>query len=192
MIETLMSAEKTILLLIQNEIRNPVLTSFFVFVTKMGDAGMIWILSGMLLLFPKKTRKIGCMVIISLLGSLLINNLLLKNMAGRIRPYEMIDGLMPLIAKPTDYSFPSGHTASSFAAAVVLYRRLPGQYGIPALVLAVLIGFSRLYLGVHYPSDVLCGMVSGIGISYAAEIIVNQILKHMQGKHDDKKADIQC
>lgn len=85
-------------------------------------------------------------------------------------PYDCIRGLIPLITPPTDYSFPSGHTAASFAVGVLLFRKLPKRYGIPALVLAALIGFSRLYLGVHYPSDVLAGALLGTGISYAAEV----------------------
>ena len=84
--------------------------------------------------------------------------------------YDCIRGLIPLITPPTDYSFPSGHTAASFAVGVLLFRKLPKRYGIPALVLAALIGFSRLYLGVHYPSDVLAGALLGTGISYAAEV----------------------
>lgn len=89
---------------------------------------------------------------------------------ARSRPYDCIRGLIPLITPPTDYSFPSGHTAASFAVGVLLFRKLPKRYGIPALVLAALIGFSRLYLGVHYPSDVLAGALLGTGISYAAEV----------------------
>lgn len=185
MIEAFANAEKMILLFIQEVIRNPALTSFFVVVTKLGDGGMIWILTTVILLLSKKTRKIGCIMTFSLLGSLVINNLFLKNVVGRARPYEMIQDLLPLIKKPKDYAFPSGHTASSFAAAGVLYRKLPKRFGIPALILAVLIALSRLYLGVHYPSDVLCGMISGIGISFAAEIAVNQVSERLGGKKDN-------
>ena len=174
MIEALANTEELILLYIQEEIRKPILTPFFSMVTKLGDSGMIWILIAAILLIPEKTRKIGYMMLLSLFGSLVINNLILKNLVGRARPYEMIQDLLPLIAKPADYAFPSGHTASSFAAAGVLYRKLSKRFGVPALILATLIGFSRLYLGVHYPSDVLCGIISGVGISFAAEIAVNQ------------------
>ena len=96
--------------------------------------------------------------------------MLLKHLIARSRPYDCILGLIPLITPPTDYSFPSGHTAASFAVGALLFRKLPKRYGIPALVLAALIGFSRLYLGVHYPSDVLAGALLGTGISYAAEV----------------------
>ena len=74
----------------------------------------------------------------------------------------MVEGLVPLIRKPTDYSFPSGHTCASFACTLVLYRILPKKYGVPAVLLAALIAFSRLYVGVHYPTDVLGGLAVGI------------------------------
>ena len=177
MIETLVNAENSVLLFIQEVMRNPIMTPIFITVTKFGNFGMIWIVIAVILLFSGKTRKYGYMILLSLLISVVINNLLLKNIVQRTRPYEMLDSLMPLIEHPTDYSFPSGHTASSFAAASILYRKLPRPFGIPALILATLIGFSRLYLGVHYPGDVLCGFISGIGISYLSEYIVNKVFE---------------
>lgn len=107
----------------------------------------------------------------SLVGSVVVNNLFLKNVVARTRPYEVVEGLTRLIEKQSDYSFPSGHTAASFAAAVILFLQLPKKYGIPALILAVLISFSRLYLGVHYPTDVLAGAVSGTLIALAVHWI---------------------
>jgi len=175
MLEIFMNLENNILLFIQESLRSPILTPVFLLITKSGDNGQIWIFISLLLLLNKKTRPIGCMSICALIGSYLINNMILKNLVGRIRPYEAIQGLIPLIPKPGDFSFPSGHTASSFAAAGILYRKLPKRFGIPAVILAGLIGFSRMYLGVHYPTDVLFGMISGIGISYLAEILVNYI-----------------
>lgn len=154
--------EATILLWIQQHLRNPILTPFFQFITMLGNAGFIWILTALLLLAFPKTRKTGFLCSVSLLGSLVINNLLLKNLIGRIRPYEMIQNLSILVSAPGDPSFPSGHTASSFAMATVLFLCCPKKYGVPALILAALISFSRLYLGVHYPTDVLFGLLSGI------------------------------
>jgi undecaprenyl-diphosphatase len=82
--------------------------------------------------------------------------------------------LIPLLIEaPTDYSFPSGHTIASFEAATVLLIRHK-KWGIMAMVLAVLIAFSRLYLYVHYPTDVLSSIVLGIGIAFAANYFVNQ------------------
>ena len=177
MIEALINTEKSILLFIQEVIRSSIMTPFFIVVTKLGNGGTIWIAIAVMLLFSKKKRRYGYMIMLSLLGSLLLNNLLLKNLVGRMRPYEIIGKLIPLIENPTDYAFPSGHTASSFAAAAILYRKLPKRFGVPALILATLIGFSRLYLGVHYPSDVLCGMVSGVGVSYIAEVVINKVFE---------------
>lgn len=186
MIEALMNTEKNILLFIQDVIRSPIMTPFFIVVTKLGNGGAIWIVIAVMLLFSKKKRRYGYMIMLSLLGSLLLNNLLLKNLVGRMRPYEIIGNLIPLIENPIDYAFPSGHTASSFAAAAILYRKLPKRFGVPALILATLIGFSRLYLGVHYPSDVLYGMVSGVVISYIAEVVMNKVFDHWGEKNDNE------
>ena len=113
------------------------------------------------LLFPKKTRRAGLLSLLALLGSLCVTNFLLKNYVARVRPYEVVAGLQCLIAAQPDWSFPSGHASASFASAVVIYKSCPRGIGVPALVLAFAISLSRLYVGVHYPSDVIVGMVIG-------------------------------
>lgn len=165
-----------ILLFLQNTVRNPVLTPLVKEITALGNGAVFWVLVSIVMLVFGKTRKIGITSILALLVSLLINNIILKNLVARVRPYEVIEGLMPLIRRPRDYSFPSGHTGSSFASAWVLYRGLPKRFGIPALVLAGLIGLSRLYLGVHYPTDVLFGVVSGIGSGCIAMLTVKAVI----------------
>lgn len=165
MLQNFISAEETILLWIQNNMRNDVLTPIFVAITSLGNGGLIWIAGAVLMLIPKKTRKIGILTLIALGFSVLIDNIILKNLVARIRPYEVISGLTSLIGAQNDFSFPSGHTGSSFAAAVVMYRGLPKKIGVPVLVFAFLMGFSRLYVGVHYPSDVICGALIGTGIA---------------------------
>ena len=105
---------------------------------------------------------------ISLLLEFLLNNLIIKNLFARIRPYEVIDGLILLVGKAPDYSFPSGHTGSAFALAVVIFMVMDRKYGIIALILASLMGFSRLYVGIHYPSDVLGGVILGVVTSVIA------------------------
>ncbi len=172
MIETLGALEDGILLFIQDSVRCSALTPFFVFVTRLGDRGFIWIMISLLLLLSPKTRKTGCMGLLALLLSLLVNNLFLKNLVERSRPFDVIQALTPLIPGPHDFSFPSGHTASSFAAAGVFFRRLPKRLGAPVIILAALIAVSRLYVGVHYPSDVLFGMLSGLALSFAAQKMI--------------------
>lgn len=161
MLEQLLQLDGTILLWIQENVRNDVLTPIMKFITTTGNKGIIWIAIALILIAIPKTRKAGILVGFSLLGSLLINNIILKNAVARIRPYEVVDGLQLLVRKATDFSFPSGHTGSSFAAAVMMCLALPKRYGIPALIYAFLMGFSRLYVGIHYPTDVLTGAVTG-------------------------------
>lgn len=161
----MVAMEADILLWIQNNIRNEVLTPIFKFITTLGNAGVIWIVLSVGLLIPKKTRRVGVLALVSLVLSALIDNVILKNAVARTRPYDVIEGLTSLVGAQKDYSFPSGHTGSAFAAAVVMFRGLPKKFGIPILVFACLMGLSRLYVGVHYPSDVLGGVLIGTGIA---------------------------
>ena len=153
--------EGNVLLFLQEFVRNPLLNMFFIFVTGLGDKGFIWILAAILLLLRKKHRKKGVTVLLALGIGFVITNLLLKNIVARPRPYTILTELEILIPKPSDYSFPSGHTCSSFAAALAMLKVCDRKIGIFACVLAVLIAFSRLYVGVHYPTDVLAGALLG-------------------------------
>lgn len=180
MLNFLLDLDGGILLFLQENVRNPVMTPILRLITTLGNGGAVWIALTILLLCIPKTRKAGCMALAALLGTLLVNNMILKNLVARTRPYEVIEGLTYIVRKPVDYSFPSGHEGCSFAVACVMFRRLPGRYGVPALILAILIALSRLYVGVHYPSDVLFGVISGILISYGAEAIVNRLWKGKQ------------
>lgn len=177
MLQFLSELDGGILLWIQEYLRNPVLTPVLKVITNLGNGGAIWILLTILILLLPKTRRVGCMMAVALLGTLLINNMLLKNLVARTRPYEVIEGLTYLVKQPGDLSFPSGHAGCAFSAACIMLRRLPKRYGIPAIVFAIVISLSRLYVGVHYPSDVLFGVISGILISYAAEAIVERFWK---------------
>ena len=172
MLESLFNIDGGTLLFIQEHIRNPILNSMMIFITNLGNGGIIWIAATIALLIPEKTRKVGIMSAIALLGSLIINNEIIKNLVKRPRPFVTFTDLQIIIPTPSQYSFPSGHTSSSFAAAAVFYRHLPKKLGVPSIVLAGLIGFSRLYVGVHYPTDVIAGVVMGIFLSYLAEFLV--------------------
>lgn len=157
-----------ILLWIQEHLRFDAATVFWRIVTFLGNGGWFWIVLGILLLFFTKTRDAGMTALLSLVFGALITNLLLKNMVARIRPYDLYESVHPLIAHPRDWSFPSGHTCASFASALIYLRMLPKKYGVPLLVLAGLIACSRLYLGVHYPTDVLGGILAAVLASWMA------------------------
>lgn len=159
--EFLAGLEGPILLWIQENVRNDILTPIVTFITHLGDAGMIWIVLAILLLIFKKTRRTGAVMTISMILNAIATNVVLKRVLARTRPYEIVEGLQNIIEKQSDFSFPSGHTACAFAGAVVIYIHCPKKYGIPALVFAVLIALSRLYVGVHFPTDVIGGAVVG-------------------------------
>lgn len=180
MLEALMNLDGGFLLFLQEYVRNPILDKNMIFITSLGNGGMIWIVATVLLLIPKKTRKAGIVSAAALLGSLLFNNMLIKNIVQRQRPYVTLETLKIIIPRPSDFSFPSGHSAASFAAAASFYRLLPKKFGILAIVLAALIAFSRLYVGVHYPTDVLAGALMGIALSYFAQYLVETIAAKMK------------
>lgn len=171
------SIDLSVLLFIQEHVRQEWLDGFVKAITFLGDLGWFWIALGIILLIPQKTRSIGIVVLISLLIDILVTNVALKNIIARPRPFNINNTLIPLIPKPHDFSFPSGHTAASFASAFVYYRMAPKKYGVAALVLAALIGLSRLYLGVHYPSDVIGGFFIGWICSVAAYHLLKNRLK---------------
>ena len=168
-----------ILLWIQDHFRWEGMNWFWKGITSLGNGGWFWIVLCILMVVFAKTLgekypikngncswavigKAGWYGLLSMGVGALITNVCLKNLVARTRPYEVVEGLVPLISKPTDYSFPSGHTCASFACTLVLYWILPKKYGVPAVLLAALIAFSRLYVGVHYPTDVLGGLAVGI------------------------------
>lgn len=147
---------------IQDVFRCAFLDCFFPLITKLGDHGLFWILLAVLLLCSKKTRATGCMMGVALLCGLIVGNMTMKPLFARIRPYEVnaAGGVDLLVERLSDFSFPSGHTLASFEGAVVLMIR-DKRLCIPALVIAVLVALSRLYLYVHYPTDVLTGALLG-------------------------------
>ena len=155
-LQSIQQLDGEILLLIQRYLRTDMLTPFMKSVTFLGNGGWFWILCAVVLLAVPKT---GYAAALSLIFGAIVTNLLLKNIVARPRPFAEIEALIPMITKPKDFSFPSGHTTASFAVALVMLRMLPKKFGIPAVVLAALVAFSRLYLGVHYPTDVLTGFV---------------------------------
>ena len=154
--------EANIILWIQENLRVGFLTPVMQGITTLGDGGVFWIILSVLLLLFKKTRKVGICCALGLIFDLLVVNIAIKPLVARVRPYEVIKEITILTHQPGDHSFPSGHSAGSFACAWAFFRAYKKKWGVPALVLASLIAISRLYVGVHYPTDVIGGIVIGI------------------------------
>lgn len=164
----ILNADGNILLWIQDNLRFSWLNPVMIRITGLGNHGIIWIIIGVVLLFPRKTRRAGILSLLALLCAHLLCNEVLKDYVARIRPYEVVDGLRCIIAKENSWSFPSGHAMTAFAAAVVIFKSRPRRLGCSGLALAFVISFSRLYVGVHYPTDVIFGAVMGtlIGLAF--------------------------
>lgn len=145
------------------------------FITMLGDHGQFWIALTLVLLLFRKTRRAALVSALSMVLTLLVVNLALKPLAARVRPYEVIEGLHCIVARESEFSFPSGHSANSLACAWVLFRLCDKKIGVPALVLAIMISLSRLYVGVHYPSDVLAGIAAGTLLAEAAIYLARRI-----------------
>lgn len=162
------------------KLQNPVLDEISIIMARLGTGGAIFIIIGLIFLINKKTRKIGLNILISLIICLILGNLTLKPLVGRVRPYAKINRSI-LVKKLLDGSFPSGHTYSAFATAfsTLFYNK---KMGIIFLLFATLMGFTRMYLFVHYPTDVLGGIVLG----YVGAIIGKKLLdKQKYEKRDE-------
>ena len=152
------------------ELHNPVLDAIMLFITSLGDDGWFWIAIGVVCLVFKKHRKMGIQLLLSMLCTFILGNLIIKNLVARPRPCDIDATVTLLLSRPHGHSFPSGHSINSMVAAVALYLN-NRKIGIPAVIIATLIGFSRLYLFVHFPTDVLGGFVIAafvaIGVDWA-------------------------
>ena len=169
--------EASIILWIQENLRG-VMDGFWIFVTHLGDEGYLWIALGIVLLCWKKTRPIGFTVLLSLLFDFLLINVTLKGLFSRHRPFVVNELITPLVGGVSPYrSFPSGHSGGSFAAMLALSKWVPKKIGIPAIVLATMVALSRLYVGVHYSTDILGGFVVGLVCSIAAYHIVKHVMQ---------------
>ena len=156
-----MAFDWAILHWIQNTLACPFLDAVVPKLTALGNGGVIWSLAGLVLLCTKKYRRQGMLVLLGLLAGLLVGNVALKHLVARSRPCWLDPSVQLLITVPADYSFPSGHTLSSTIAATIL-TRTDRHFGYAAIPLAVLIALSRLYLYVHFPSDVLAAALLGL------------------------------
>lgn len=154
----------------------PWLDRLMVFVTNLANHGEFWIAVGLLLLCFAKTRIMGATVLISIALGYVTGNLVLKPLIARSRPCWLNPEVALLTPPLRDYSFPSGHTMVSFEGAVSI-ARYHRRWGWAALALAVLIGCSRLYLFVHFPTDVLAGMILGAIHALVGERLAEHVFR---------------
>jgi len=173
-----------------DKIASPALDGIFTFITHLGDTpGIIWFVLGIILLIPKKTRKLGILMFAGLAFSSLINNVVLKEIIDRPRPYNVDPSVWTnagyeyvwpgLIKQSSSWSFPSGHTSTSIGAAFALLlgcRKKHLAIGIPAFILSLAIGFSRIYVKVHYPTDVIAGALVGLIAAVAIYLIFDLLV----------------
>ena len=156
-------------------IHTPLLDRFMVAITKLGDAGIVWIILTVILLLIPKTRKSGVYMAVALIVDLIICNVILK-------PYSINQTVQLLVTPLKDYSFPSGHTAASFASVSALYFAGRKRMAAGALIVSVLIAFSRMYLYVHYPTDVLGGLIIGLLCGWIADMIIQKVMEKRSRK----------
>ena len=154
------------------QFRNPVMNTISIFFDYAGAHGEIWIAFTLLLLLFRRTRRAGFAMAVALVLYMATGHFFLKPLFARPRPCDVNTAITILVKRPHGHSFPSGHTASAFAAAFALWLQ-NRKLGVPALVLAAFIAFTRLYLYVHFPTDVLGGLVLGIALGAAASAFAN-------------------
>ena len=191
-----------VLVWIQEHLVNPFFDAVLPVVTRFADKGLGWIALSLILICIPKTRKIGWTMGIAMLLGLIFGNGILKKVIARDRPYTLYESMYSqlydvfiknggplrlMVPAEKDLSFPSGHTLASFEAAFALFLRNK-KWSIPALVLAFTIAFSRLYVCVHYPTDVFAGIVMGIGLAFLGKFIVDKIYGLIDRIRADKAA----
>ena len=166
---------------------NPFFDSFFSLITHLGDAGLFWRAITVVCLCFRRTRKMGLIMGFAIFLGGLFGNIILKPLVARIRPYDntawepLRTAADLLIKAPDDFSFPSGHTLVSFEASVGIFS-CRKKWGVPAIIVAFLVAFSRLYLYVHYVTDVLAGMVMGTAFAIASYYLICALEKNVWPK----------
>lgn len=161
MIKYINEIDLSILEFIHANLQNYFFDKVMPLITSLGEYSVFWFVLGVVLIISKKYRKVGILTVLTVLLTIILDGAIIKNIVQRPRPFLQVTTINMLISRPLDYSFPSVHTAAAVAACVVLFNTMK-KYSIPFIFLATLIAFSRLYLFVHYPSDVLGGVILGV------------------------------
>ncbi len=175
--ETLLFLDLDFVIWVKNTLQHETWNPFWIFMTMLGNVGAVWIVSSLILLVSPKTRKVGMLCAGALVFSVIICNLGLKPIVMRARPFNYFDANL-LVKAPHDYSFPSGHTSASFAMIFVLMKEKFKIKGVPvylfALLLAIFISFSRIYLSLHFLTDILGGIAIGTLCGYLSYVAVGK------------------
>ncbi|MFA9422124.1 MAG: phosphatase PAP2 family protein [Sedimentibacter sp.] len=171
--------DESILNFIQTGIHFFILDKIMLAFSWIGNGGAVWIVTAILLMISKKNRTTGIIVIFALVLCVIAGNVILKPLVSRMRPCFFHPEVKLLLPCPTDFSFPSGHTMSSFAAATVILV-LNKKMGKWALITASLIAYSRLYLYVHYPSDIVGGIILGFAMALISIKFTQLIKNHLK------------
>ena len=162
MLEAIQRFDEQVLVWIAQHVRSGLLDPFMTVYTKLGDAGLLFIALGLILLLFKSTRRAGFSALCAMIIGLVVVNFTIKPLIARERPWLVIEGFVNLVEEHDPNSFPSGHTNAAFAFALALCMSAPKRWmKITAVCMAVVMGLSRLYVGVHFPSDVLVGALVG-------------------------------
>lgn len=182
--QSLMELDTNILFFVQDNLRNNVLNDIVVWFTSLGNAGLMWILVIAALIAYKGTRKEGLGCAVSLILCFIVVNVFLKNVVARVRPYDAIEQIRCLVEPQADYSFPSGHTAIAFAASVPVFIISDKRLGVIMIIFSVLIALSRIYVCVHYPTDVIGGAVIGILCGVVTGMVIYPKLYSINNNRD--------
>lgn len=175
--------ESGILVWIEQNLRNPIMDPVMFFFSWINNAGLWAIAMVVLFLIWRKYRDVGITAMISLALEFFLINIVIKPWVQRIRPYDVNEAIHILVDTPTDYSFPSGHTGAAFAVAFVVLLCMSWKWGISIMAIASVIAFSRLYNGVHYPTDVLGAMVIAFGTAlFASKMVYPRVNKWLERK----------
>jgi undecaprenyl-diphosphatase len=153
--------DETVLFYIQEHLKNPALDRVMVFFSSLGNAGFLWIVIAFILILIKRYQKCGLSLLCAISLATFLGENLLKPLFGRVRPCNKYPEIALLIERLSSPSFPSGHTMVAFASSTLLFVYNP-VFGIIAYMIATLIAFSRMYLFVHYPTDILGGIFFGV------------------------------
>lgn len=178
--EMIQQLDFSILNFIQDTFVSDFMNTLMIIITNLG-AGVIWIIGAIVLICIRKYRFYGIAVLSALLLTILLTECCIKLLVMRERPYLLVEGFQLIVSEPSGTSFPSSHTATSFAGAIPFFM-VKKRFGFIALFYALLVGFSRLYLYVHFPSDVLCGSLIGSVIGLGVAIL----FKHIFRKYHEK------